>query len=480
MALERRSASQVVTFSPQQALWSYPILAAGAYSTASWAVPYQGLPYIVVGTYTAGSPIAPGDRFQLFTGTSLKEPTVFTVAGLTPSAGFSAWNVFFSPAPQQIPTTSDTATSLAAPKNPRWLGALGHVSGLSYSFSCPGGPKDMSCLLQVPPNFRTDAMDPGRVVQIWRGASIVWEGKLNEPSPGPSGWTITAHGAGTYGTDFMATYLTWNADEPVNRAIARGLRWANPGIGTPAGIYLSQQQDSGAESITGFLDLLCTGGGLLWQVLPPVASGVPAGPWPLWVFPLPTDANGNVTGTPDLMLVASTPVARTVTADINTIVLRYQATADVPATSTVAAVPATYATTFIGNAPSTSKHGPMEYYVDVSSAGVMTATAAQAIGQNILTKFVRASFAGPFTAGPGQLLNTGGAPVDLGIGQAGNLVKVLVTDAPYGGEVAPAPLVFLVGEYDFDDDSDTATITPYQGVRTSVQGVIGALYPQKF
>jgi hypothetical protein len=93
---------------------------------------------------------------------------------------------------------------------------------------------------------------------------------------------------------------------------------------------------------------------------------------------------------------------------------------------------------------------------------------------------VRASFGGPFTVGPGQLLNAGGFPVDLGCEKAGTIVQVMVTDAPYGGEVKPAPLIFMTGQYEFDDDTDTATVTPLQGVRTDIGTLISRMYPNKF
>lgn len=346
-------------------------------------MPFQGLPFIVVGTYSAGTPIAPGDLFQLYTGSNLKEATVFTVKGITPSAGWSAWNVFFSPSPIAQPTNSDTATSVAAPKNLRALGAIGHVSNLTYSSTCPGGPDSMSCLLRLPPNYRTDALDPGRVVQIWRGGSCVWEGKLNEPSSATEGWTVTAHGAGTYGADFTNYYLNWSADEPVNRAIARGLRWVNPGIGAPSGIYLSQVQDSGSQSITAFLNLITGGGALLWQVTPGITSSPPAKPWILRVFPLPADSNGMPTADPTRIIVSHSPVPRTLAADITNIALRYQATADTASTATTGAVAATYATVYADNNASASRHGRMEYYLDLSSAGVITAAAARQIGQNL-------------------------------------------------------------------------------------------------
>src|SRR5580704_12099364 len=86
--------------------------------------------------------------------------------------------------------------------HPRWLGTLGHVTGLQYSYACPGGCDQMSCTLEISARERTDAMNPGRFVQVIRGASVIWSGKLDEPQPSATGWQITAHGSGTYGADF--------------------------------------------------------------------------------------------------------------------------------------------------------------------------------------------------------------------------------------------------------------------------------------
>jgi hypothetical protein len=479
MAFEKRSASQVCTLAPQRPAWSFR-LAGGGLGTSgpSAAMPFSQYPYLTL-TQAQAASVQAGDVFQLYTSGTLKETTLFSVQAVSaPASGNQS--VWFLPQPQAIPSSSDTATSIPRPAQPKWLGAIGHVTALTYSFTCPGGPDQMSCLLQVPPDYRTDALNPGRIVQVWRGASCCWEGKLDEPSPDVSGWTVTAHGAGTYGTDFTATYTTWNADNPVNTAIGRGLRWQNPGIGTPSGIYLAQQVDSGAQMITDFLNLLCTGGGLSWMVGPSGASGNPASSWALTVFPLPADLYGQPQYPPGRILVSSSPVPRTLADDINTLVLRYQITADIAATSTAAAIPATYGTVIVTQPESVLAHGPMEYYLDTSSAGVQTAAQVQAIGNNILQKYVRASFAGPFNVGPGQLLNAGGVPVDLGCEKAGSLVQLMVTDAPYGGEVAAAPLIFMTGTYEFDDTTDTATVTPMQGVRYDMSSLISAMYPGKF
>ncbi len=428
---------------------------------------------------------------------ALKESSVFEIVAVTPNLANNAWTVFFQPMPSVIPITGDHVISLPRPSSPRWLGSLGHVTGLKYAYTCPGGPSALSCTLQVPPDFRTDALDPGRVVQVFRGGGCVWDGILDEPQPAAAGWTITAHGAGAFGTDFAAVWNqtvsandpAWNADDAINQAIVRGLRWVNPGIGTgPAGnpVYLAQQVDSGSQTVTDHLNLLTTGGSLLWDVQEGQGSALPSGPWQLRVFPYPTDISGNPNGAPTRLLIATTPVARTIAADINTLVLRYQATPDIPAITddngvvVTPAVAATFTVLVMQNAASVRRHGQMEYFLDLTSGGIFSAAQAQVIGNNVLSRYVRANFAGPFTVGPGQYLNPGGMPVDLGCEHAGEVAQLVVTDGSYGGEVGPAPITFIVGTYEFDNDTSTATVTPFAGVRRDIGSLITALSSPKW
>ena len=363
------------------------------------------------------------------------------------------------------PGASQVLTMAQGFTQPRWLGSLGHVTGLVYSYACPGGCDQMACTLQISALRFPDAVAPGRWVYIVRGASVIWTGKLDEPQPSAAGWNITAHGSGTFGADFAAVYSgTWDVTPPsptpdacVNGAIGRGLNWVNPGIGNPAGIWVAQATDSGAQQVDDMLNLLCTKGGLTWYVACRPGGNV------LSVFPLPTTVTN--------LLASNTPVSRTLGGDTNVVWLRYQDRAD----STTAV--ASYSTTSATDAASVAAHGPMETFADLSSAPVLNNAQAQAVGNLVLQRYQRASFAGPFTAGPGQLLTTGGAPVDLGAGMpyAPMVCRVMLTDYAYGGETSPAPVTFLVGGYSFDDDSSTATITPFQSLDTSFSGLLSAI-----
>jgi hypothetical protein len=132
-----------------------------------------------------------------------------------------------------------------------------------------------------------------------------------------------------------------------------------------------------------------------------------------------------------------------------------------------------YAVTSVQNAQSVAAHGVLETYVDLSDAGIMNAAAAAAVGNSVLQIYQRASFSGPFTASYGQLLNTGGVPIDPGTDQASNVVRLILTDFGYGGEIAlNQPVTFTVGSYSWDDFAQVATLTPYQSVDASLTGLL--------
>lgn len=341
--------------------------------------------------------------------------------------------------------------------HPRWLGEIAHIAGLTYSSSYPGGCDKASWLLQQPPTFRDIAMDPGRTIRIYRGASVVWQGQLDEPQPADTGWTMTAHGNGSMGTQFDDIYTTWGSpDDHVNQAITRGLPWRNPGIST-SGLWLGDQVDSGSESITDFLNSITVQGAKGWTV--DRRDGT------LRIAALPSAV--------DRILVSTSPVPRTVNGDVNSLFLHYQATADNDTTGAAA----TYATVNVTNAADIARHGTWEDYYDLSANGVMSSSAVMANGRNILARYNRASFAGPFTVQPGQLLTLGGAPIDLATEMAGHVCRLVLSDYGYGGEVTAAPVSFLVGEYEVDDASGTAQVTPFQSVGNTLQTLLAAVFP---
>jgi hypothetical protein len=333
------------------------------------------------------------------------------------------------------------------------LANIGLVAPAKYSFVTPGGCDQLSTTFYKPVRNRSEALNPGRLILAYRGGHVVWTGTLDEPGPSDNGWALTAHGSGAWGNDYRAVYsVSWGTgvfNDAVDQAITRGLGWIRgTDIGAVSGVWAGQKVDSAAQSITELLNLACTKGGLTWQVTNRSRGQV------LQVFPLPT--------TPNRLLISTQPVGQSIASGPNKIYLRYQSTAD---TTKLAAA---YATTSVSNSAAINKQGLREDFTDLSSAGVQTSGAAQTVGNNVLKRFTRAGFADAFTVKHGELTNMGGTAVDLGTyheHSTPTLIKVLLTDFAFGGEVTKGPITFMVGAYEWDDDARIATITPFESIR---------------
>jgi hypothetical protein len=358
-----------------------------------------------------------------------------------------------------------SAVRITAPdgSDPHWLGEYGHVGNLQYSHSYPGGPSTMQCVLDRPPSYRVASMSPGRRVQVCRGASIVWQGVLDEPQPAENAWTITGTGIGSLGNDFCDVWSTWrDPNDHLNQAIGRGLPWKNPGIST-TGIWLGDQQDSGSEQITDYLTESTVQGIVSWSV--DARDGT------FTTAPIPTVA--------DRLLVCTAPVARTVADDINRMFIKYQITNDDSGSATVAPTTATYGVAVAESTADIALHGPREFYYDLTANGIMAESDVIQNGQNILARYNRASFGGTFSARQGQLLNLGGYPVDLGSQKAGFVARLLLANLGYGGEVSAVPVTVLAGAYTYYDSTQTAEISPFQRVASSLQDLLASVFPTR-
>jgi len=352
-----------------------------------------------------------------------------------------------------IPTAVQVVTRRPDGSQPIWLGRVGHVTGLDLSHAVPGGPDQLSCILQTTTAGRPVAIQAGRQVQAYAGVRCVWDGQLDEPTPGGDGWQITAHGAGAFAQQFRAFWSsTWASgaapSDAVDQAITRGMRWINPGFNPPpSGAWMGQVPDNASLNIADLLNLLCSRGGLTWQAQCTARGNV------LRFITVPV-----APVTPTRLLVATGPVARTMGGVVNAITIRYQVSTD-------SSGAVSYATTTVTNAAMIAMYGRSEQFLDISNAGNQTAGQAQAVGNWVLNRYQQAAWAGPFTVNPGQYLTNRGSRINLATEQAGEVVRLLVAD--YGGAVsAGVPVTFLVGNYEYNEESGTAQVTPFGSVRT--------------
>lgn len=355
-------------------------------------------------------------------------------------------------APARAP--SEVLTARLDGTDVRYVATLGQVANLITTDTMPGGNEQMTCSLQKPPHWRDKALDPARLVRVIRGGSIQWEGILDEPTP-TSQWDLTARGAGTWGSLYQAVYGTWSAADIIANAAGRGLGWYAGNLGTG---YLAEQHDSGSMTVTDFLNLYTQPGSQTWRVRRTFSGNQ------LDVYPIPTAVTR--------LLITTVPAARTLAGYINALWIRYQATADAGKT------PATYGLTSATLPASIAAHGRQEAYWDISQGGVMTAAAAQSLGNSALAKYTAASWSGPFQVAPGQYLTAGGVPVDHGCEHAGEVVRLIMADGPYGGEVSPAPPVqFPVGKVEYHQADGTLLVTPLQAWTADLSAITQWLTP---
>jgi len=334
----------------------------------------------------------------------------------------------------------------------RWLGfECGHVSQLKYGFTYPGGCSTATWLIARPPEYWNNAMSMGRFVEINRGGVPVWRGMLDGSKPSSDGWQMQAHGSGTFGNDFNASYTSWNQNQPLDNAIGRGLMWRKSSFSS-SGLWLSTPFDSASQNISQFLNLLTQQGNMGWRV-----SRMDS------ILTLET-----LPSTQDCIVVATTPVGRTSHGNYDVLDVRYLATDDGKGNQTYGGTEVTLASLLAAGVPR------KEAYIDLSNAGIMNATNAGINGTNLLQRYIRASFDDPFVIRNGQLLTPGGQAIDIGAANP-RVAKLLLLDLPLAGEATAAPISFIVGAYDYDDDAQTATVTPFQSVASDLSALGGNL-----
>jgi hypothetical protein len=293
------------------------------------------------------------------------------------------------------------------------------------------------------------------ITEVWRGASKVWEGRLSEPNPvGSGGFELTAKGAGTYGDRYRSIWGTWNQNDPLDQAIARGLRWSKPTFAS-TGLYLSEPQDSLSQSITEFLNLITKPGAYTWHLGPRNR---------LAIFPVPT--------APTRVLMSGSPAARSLADYINVLYGRYQSAADNATTGALA----TFGLATATNAASVAKHDRNEANWDLAPAGTLSGGTAGALVTSALSQYQAVSWSGPLTVSYGQYLTLSGVPVDLACEKAGEVVLLLLADGPYGGEVSPSPPVtFPVGRVEYDAAAEALAVSPFLTVPGDFSALLDSL-----
>ena len=261
--------------------------------------------------------------------------------------------------PYAMPGSSQVAVAPPGSSAWQWLGTLGQVTALTYSFVCPGGCDQMTCTVMVPAAYRTQLFNPGWQVRIVRGGHDVWHGKLDEPVPTSQRLDTDRRRAGQPGAGLPRHLLQHLARQPARpvhqqRDLARaavdqyGCRHPVRGLVRAGGRLRSPDRHRAAQPH------LHQGRAHLVRQLParrgtrrrpvrlPAAHRPPTGCW----SPPPRS--------PGRSAATSTPSSSGT-----------ESSADNATTGAAA----TYAITSVQNAQSVAAHGVIETYIDLSDVG---------------------------------------------------------------------------------------------------------------
>ena len=211
--------------------------------------------------------------------------------------------------------------------------------------------------------------------------------------------------------------------------------------------------DPFSETITDFLNNMTVQAGLLWYIGRNNVLAV-----------------GTPPSTVNRLLINTVPASPTLIGNINRVYAKYVSSDDGQGNQN-------YSWAMASNQPDINLHQPNEQPVDLTPAGVMSSETATGWAQLVLQQFQAAAFGNSFQVRYGQLLTTGGQAVDPATEQAGTVCRLLSTDSGYGGEITPGPVQFLTGNYAYDDDSQTGTVTPWQSYKTDYASLLTAAVP---
>ena len=303
------------------------------------------------------------------------------------------------------------------------LNSLGEVSGWKHTHMYPGGPTAASFTFQGSSQINHPALQMGRIIHAYSGSALVWKGRLNSPQKGTP-WNLTAVGVAAMAKDHVNGNLT-TLNTQVDAAIANGLPWTRPNDLSAFNPTPPLGQTSPLSTTATLDDLLgqCVSQGDYWTVTPQgvlTMAGTPvfAGSYLLYITDWPAQTQG----------------------DFATVVYGLYTGGQVTVTATAAQI---------------AKFGRIETTFDTgtNSSGAAT-TAAQAKLAELLTP----AWSQQFTATRGQLLTTGGIPVDLATVRANISTRIcaLQTGDSYGVTNVDIPM----GQVDYDDDSGTLLLTP--------------------
>jgi hypothetical protein len=312
---------------------------------------------------------------------------------------------------------------------------LGQVSGLRYATAWPFGCTTASFDLDVPEGFSHFALKPGRIAEVYDGIHRVWGGTVQDPQRGTP-WHVQMTGCAALADDYQpltsAAVPTADPTTAVDEAILRGLPWLRRAA-------LPAQAGAAGQTPNS-----------LTQVLNDATAAVTKR-WAIFADRQLITASDPTTPT-YVLIAADTPGSRTVDNYVTDLYLRYYDNATTPA----------LVKTVVASTPY-RPFGRYERLVDITAQGAISAVTAQSSANAQLAASTRnLTYSGQVLVQPGALLNRGGVPVSLSTVRAGRMIEPRgASQDPTFGELYFTTVIrWVIGDCEYDVDSDTLTLAP--------------------
>lgn len=326
-----------------------------------------------------------------------------------------------------------------------YLDQVGRVSGLSYSWTYPGGPSSADWSLDVTPGAHIAALTQGSLVAIYRGTSLVWSGRVSGIDRG-SPWRITADGKGSLAVHEPVS-VTGSLDAIVDQAITNGLAWTRPAsLATTTWSGGAGGQDLATTMLDQVLTDVLVQSGKRWTVTP--AGVVSAVSDPTAVA---------------LLLRADTVPPLVLGQYASEVTVTYQ-------TST-----GTYSTVRVTNSAAAARFGRVAATLNMGYS-VLTSSQATAAGQAYLDRRAPAmTLAGDLTLTRGQAVTTSGGPVDLPLVRPGVIGRISVLPLLRDALLVPTANVdVLIGATTYNADQGTLAVSPVNRAPSPGEVILGA------
>lgn len=318
----------------------------------------------------------------------------------------------------------------------------GRVSGLTYTWTYPGGPSSAEFKLDTPTSARIPALTQGSLMTIHHGAGIVWSGTVRTIARGAP-WTVQADGIGGMATREPMPWSTGGSlDACIDTCIAAGLPWTRP-------------SSISTSTLGSTLPLATTG-------LDVAMARVLAGVSKRWMLSVDGVLSAQADPTVPALIIRADNAPTLTLNDFATEVLgHYNSGIDY--------------TVRVVNATTEARFGRVPKGVDLTAAGTMTLTQATVAAQAILdTLSPTMTIMGDFTVSPGQVVTAAGAPVSLALVTPGVMVRVQLGSWLRDALTSPLTSVdVVIGATKYDADTQLLTLSPVGRIPDPIKVMLG-------